>query len=372
VLLVQDTTELDYSHHPATCALGPIGNGRGQGYLLQSVLAIRPPIADDPGAVLGLAALDPFLRIPTPPGETRTERAQRPRESDAWLRSVEAIGTPPAGSRWVHLGDRGADLFRFFQTVQAQRADVLVRVAQDRRVRDAAGALTRLRTQARELRPGTGREAIALPTRRGVRGRTALVAVGWAATTLAAPWRQSADPPIAGWVVRVWEPDPPETGPPLEWALFTTVPTQTEAEAWERVRWYRQRWVVEEYHQALKTGCRLEASQLRDRAALWALLGLCAPIAVRLLQLRDAARTQPDCPAMTVFSPPTVQVVTALTGTDPGPLTVGNCWRLIARLGGHLGRRSDGEPGWQTLWAGWQRVQQVEFGIRLATSRPPP
>ena len=151
VLLVQDTTELDSTHHLATEDLGPIGNGRCRGYLLQRVLAIRPPSPNTAPGASGLAALDPFLRTPKPPGETRTERTQRPRESDAWLRRAEAIGEPVGA-----CGRSGADLFRLFQTVQAHRAEVLVRVAQDRRVRDAAGEPTRLRTQAHALRPGEG------------------------------------------------------------------------------------------------------------------------------------------------------------------------------------------------------------------------
>ena len=376
VLFVQDTSELDYSHHPATRDLLPLGPGRPTGYLLQSVLALRPPGAEPagPGTVLGLAALEPQLRVPKPAGESRTERAQRPRESDLWLRQVAAIGPPPPGARWVHVGDRGADMLRLFQTAQDVATDVLVRVSQNRKIARDDAVPGYLLPTARAQPAGTERRTLALPTRGGVRGRTATLVVGWRPVTLQPTWlpaeRRAGPAPLPGWVVRVWEPDPPAGTDGLEWILFTTVATLTEADAWERVRWYQQRWVVEEYHQALKTGCRIEAAQLRDRDALWTLLGICAPVAVRLVQLRSAARQTPSAPATTLFSATTVRVVAALTGQPTAAMTVQRCWRLIARLGGHWGRTGDGEPGWKTLWYGWQKVQDVETGVHLAAAWP--
>src|SRR5438105_8746836 len=90
VLLIQDTTEVDYQHHPTTTGLGPIGTGSHHGFLLQSVLAVVP----ESRQVLGLAHQEPFLRIAAPPGETKWQRAQR--ESQVWERSVRAIGRAPA------------------------------------------------------------------------------------------------------------------------------------------------------------------------------------------------------------------------------------------------------------------------------------
>ena len=62
VLLIQDTTEVDYEQHPTTKGLGPIGNGTHHGFLLQTVLAVEP----SSGQVLGIAYQEPFLREPAP------------------------------------------------------------------------------------------------------------------------------------------------------------------------------------------------------------------------------------------------------------------------------------------------------------------
>ena len=102
VLLVQDTTEIDYSHHPKTEGLGPIGNGRGQGYLLQTVLAVLP----QPRQLLGIAAQEPFLRKSAPKGQSCATRRGREPESQVWSRMVHTVGQPPNGSTWVHVGDR--------------------------------------------------------------------------------------------------------------------------------------------------------------------------------------------------------------------------------------------------------------------------
>jgi hypothetical protein len=110
VLLVQDTTEVDLSHHPTTKDLGQVGNERGRGLYLQTVLAVLP----ESGEVLGCAMQEPFVRTPAPAAETRSKRRQRTeRETDVWMRLVTRLGSFPPEATIVHVGDRGADMFPF-------------------------------------------------------------------------------------------------------------------------------------------------------------------------------------------------------------------------------------------------------------------
>ena len=77
VLIIQDTTMVDYTWR-AVAGLGPIGDGRGRGFLLHNALAVRP----EPREVLGLMYQKPFLRQPRPAGEKHSyQRAKRKRES---------------------------------------------------------------------------------------------------------------------------------------------------------------------------------------------------------------------------------------------------------------------------------------------------
>jgi hypothetical protein len=366
VLLVGDLMLLDYSHHPTTRGLGPIGDGRGRGYVVHSVLALTPA----PRQVLGLAHQIPRVPPAKRRGETLRQRQKRGRQSDLWEEAVTAIGRPPAGVRWVHVGDRASDIFRFLTACREHDCHFLVRAKQDRRVEDEQGEIGYLKQVLRGRAP-QGERLLALRVGRGEQTRTAAVAITWQRLMLQIPQQEAAPGPLEAWAIRVWEPDPPtDVAEPIEWFLLSSVPTSSEADAWERVSWYRCRWTIEDYHQALKMGCRIEERTLRDQAALERLLGLCAPIAVQLLQVRDAARQQPDCLATTVLDPEVVAVVATLAGQDAATMTIQALDHAVAKRGGWLGRTGDGPPGWRTLWAGWQQVRLICEGVRLARGSP--
>ncbi len=378
VLLVQDTTELDYQPHRQTSGLGPIGNGRHQGFLLQTVLAVEPPS----GELLGIAHQEPFVRKPAPKGERYSERVQRERESQVWERAVQAIGAPPQGVVWVHVGDRYSDIYTLFLECQQQQTHFVIRAAQDRcvdeRVEEIAPALKRRKRKAgdppqRHLFEtvrgwaASDEQELEVPAEHARQARTARVALSYGQLRLLAPdKRENVLPSLLVWVVRVWEVDPPEGVEPLEWVLLTSVPVESVAQAWERVGWYRRRWIVEDYHQALKTGCRMEQRQVESYDGLRRLLGLLAPLAVRLLQLRTLARQQPERAATEVVPPEVVQLVALKTGGTAAGMTVEQCLKRIAQLGGYQGRRSDGPPGWKTLWHGWLKIQTMLEGVQLA------
>jgi hypothetical protein len=131
-LLVQDITEVDYSHHE-TEGLGPIGNHQGQGFEVHSTLLVEA----DVGEVVGLAHQMVWTRDAEAhqKQESRTQRHQREnRQSQVWGKAVEAIGVLPLGSRWVYVGDRESDIFTYFTTIQAQGAHFCIRASQNWRV----------------------------------------------------------------------------------------------------------------------------------------------------------------------------------------------------------------------------------------------
>ena len=388
VLLIQDTTEVDYQQYPTTSGLGPIGKQNAhQGFLLQSVLAVVPQSR----AVLGLAYQEPFLRQPTPVEETDWQRQFRERESQVWERAVQAIGPPPAGVQWIHVGDRGSDMFPLLSLCQQQQCDFVVRAAQDRCVDllvDQGETLPAARShhQARPTQaPRVPSQHLFAVVRRWASqdeaelkldatkkrvARTAHLLISWGTLRLLPPRTTATSAglhPLVVWVVRVWEPSPPEGVEALEWVLLCSLRTESAAQAWERVDWYRGRWIVEDYHQGLKTGCRIEQRHLQTYDSLRRLLGLIGPLAVRLLQLRAVARHQPDAPATEVMSVDVVQVVAALAHVPVAQFTAHQLWCKIASYGGYQGRRSDGPPGWKTLWKGWFYIQALVEGVHLAS-----
>ncbi len=386
-LLVQDMTEVDYAHHPKTQGLGPVGNGNHQGYLLQTVLAVEP----ESEQVLGIAAQEAFLRQPAPDGETSTQRKKRKeKESQVWHRQVQEIGKAPAGCQWVHVGDRGSDIFEFLRTCLKQDSDFLVRAKHDRRVdlrvdqaetplppgsrrhgnqRPAGTDAPQHLFEVVRSWPSLGEHTLHLDGNHKRKERDAHLLVSWGTLRLWPPDGEAGkgEVPLVVTVVRTWEPEPPEGEEALEWVLLTSVSVENEEQAWEREETYRMRWIIEDYHQCLKTGCQIEARQVQTYEGLRTVLGFLAPLAVRLLQLRSAARAQPDRPAQDVLPKEVVKVVAHLAHVAPSRLTVQQCWHRIAQAGGFLGRKGDGEPGWKTLWKGWLYIQTLLEGIHLAS-----
>lgn len=377
VLLIQDTTEIDYTAHPTVKDLGPIGDGRGRGFLLQSILAVVP----QPRQVLGLAYQEPFLRQPAPrkgkgkkkKKESSAQRRKRPRESQVWSRAATAVGRPPAAVRWVHVGDAYSDMFEFIDTCRRQGADFLVRACQDRCILQPDGTPGHLLQWARSL-PSQDAYVIDVPARSARpgqparRARQARLQQAFGTVTLLPPQHGGTGlAPVVVSVVRVWEVEAPaDVEEPLEWVLLTSVAVQSVADAHERVFWYRCRWLAEDYHQCLKTGCGIERRQLDTGAALQRLTGFLGVVAVWLLQLRSYARLEPERPAAEAVPAEVIRVVGVLRRQESAGWTVARFWKELAGLGGYLGRKGDGPPGWKTLWRGWLHVQTVLLGVHIA------
>ena len=145
------------------------------------------------------------------------------------------------------------------------------------------------------------------------------------------------------------------------------MPVNADEQAWERVAWYRCRWIVEDHHQCLKTGCRIQERQVQSADRLMRLLGLFSPVAVRLLQLRTFSQQTPDRPASEVVEVQAVAIIATRTAQSPSMLTVKAFWTEVARMGGYLARAGDGPPGWKTLWKGWLQLQTLLEGVHLAS-----
>ena len=369
-LLVEDTTELDFTAHASKTGLGPIGNGRGRGLLLHSTLALEPAGR----TLLGMAHAQVVLRQPK---AERPKKWVRTPEGRVWEVSAQQVGRPPEGVCWVHVSDSGSDIFEYMAVCRHQQKHFLIRAFRNRRLvwpednTAAADATAQaVLDYAQRLEPQPGSEyTVTLPAEGDQPARQACLALQWAPIALAppvqAPSEIRAHGPLKVWLVRAWEPDPPQGVEAVEWLLLSSLPVETLAEAQTRVDWYTCRWFCEDFHQCLKTGCRIEQRQLDDGADIQRLLGFALPIAVRLLQLRQTVRQAPQALATTVVEPLLVQVLARRQRLDWRTLTAEQFWRQVARLGGHQGRRHDGAPGWRTVWRGWRYLSDLTDGARL-------
>jgi hypothetical protein len=348
VLMIGDTTDVNLSTHKATTGLGPIGrSNQTQGFFVHSVLAMDA----NNKQLLGCIGQQPFVREPAPQGESRAEHNARWRESLIWEQSIELIGPVPEGSQWIYVGDRGSDIFRFWQRCLELGYDFVIRVAQNRRVEAVEQDEQEdpeaecLKTLARSL-PAQGAQVLTIPAQHGHSEREALVKIAWSSVTIQPPTNGTAlhNASISVSCVRVWEPEPPDGAEALEWILVTSIAISNADNAWQCVTWYKWRWFSEDFHKVLKTGCLLEDRCLQTVEAMCNLLGILTPTALRLLWLREVAQTAPETPATEVISHEVIQIVLHLDKRPKATLTARDLWRTIARFGGYLDRKSDPPP----------------------------
>jgi len=365
-LLIGDTTEISIGLQRNVSGLGPTGDGIGQGFLLHSSLMIDA----ESGEIAGLAGGELFHRQPVPKNETLTQRKNRARESEVWGRVIDLVGPPPESARFIHVFDRGADNFEVFCHLQQQQSDWVVRVAQKHRiVMDENGC----RTPIQELvaqQASSGMYELSLRATKDQPARTAMIEVRFAPLRMPVPspktpfLRECGIADIAMWAVEAREVNAPKNvEEPLHWLLLTSEPVQEFDDAWRVIGWYEMRPIVEDYHKCIKTGCRLEHRQYATSDRLERVTGLLSVVAVRLLQLKFVARADPDRPAARVVPRPWLRMLNALRKGRHEIDTVGKFFRSLAMLGGFLGRKSDGQPGWITIWRGLEKLLLCIRGV---------
>jgi len=384
-LLLEDTTTLVWSGVSSRDGLGPIGDTqtKQEGFHLHTTLAVRwlqeEKEADEgrrPAVeVMGVCDQQYWVRESQPGRGRRVsslERKKRPRESQVWEQAGQRIGAAPRRRevRWVRVGDRGADIYEHLQKCQKLGHGFVVRAAQDRVLLEAATGRKggRLFSVARTL-PAWGEFGWELRGRPTQPARRARLQVSARRICLGAPqrpgYKQGSQPPIPCAVIGVREIAPPLGVEPLEWILLTDVEVTTFAQALRCVLQYATRWIIEEYHKALKSGLGAERLQLETAAGLMAAIAIMSVVALRLLDLRERGRESPDAAAEAAGLSPLELEVLQLKAR--GKLrTVSEVVLALGRLGGHLNRRSDGRPGWQTLWRGMNTLRGLVEGVQLA------
>lgn len=370
-LLISDTTDIDHFSHPATTGLGQLGKGDGWGMQLHNCLAYN----SDDKLIEGMAGALIHYRRKAPKGETRTQLLNRVRESEVWGNLVDKVGSAPDGSRWIHVFDRGGDNFEAMCHIRLTGCDWVIRAAKlQRNVITASGERKSLKDALEESKL-LGSYELKLRSRRGVKARTANINVSVVRVTFPtprhhSPWvKQCGIKDLAMNVVVVEEANPPKGVSGVRWILLTSLPVESFDDAWQVIEDYENRWLVEEYHKVIKSGCSVELHALRTADRLEPLIGLISVIGIRLFQLKLIGRSQRDAKAKSHVPSSWLKVLKLarpkLTITG---MTVYEFFRELAKLGGFLGRKGDGEPGWETTWHGYQKLISLLDGIKLVAA----
>jgi hypothetical protein len=352
ILCLQDTTELDFNGQDAI-GLGPLTYEAQRGMYLHPTYAVTPQ--REP-----LGILDAWMWA----REKKDESGQRggPKESLRWIEGYERIAemAPSLPStRLVYVADREADLMALMERAYAlgNPADWLVRAAHNRCLPEG-DKLWECATRGEAV----GEIAFTMAARHGVKARTVRQRLWLQRVELPASQGQC----IAATCLVARELDAPVGAKPIEWRLLTNRVATTLEEAIELIDWYRARWEIEIFFNILKNGCQVEELQLGTIERLERALALFLVVAWRVAHLMRLGRTCPDLDAYLLFDPDEIRAAYLLTKTrTPAQPKLNEVLRLVARLGGFLARKGDGEPGAETIWKGLTKVHIAAETMRL-------
>lgn len=377
-LVIEDTTLINFQGLKQTLGLGPIGESYTRGLLAHQALVVRAELDTWRLEVVGLLGQRVWARPPVPPptdsdagpgageckkkgkGKQKKDAELKPRadrESSRWMASMLASGAPAEGSTWIYVADREADIYELYQQADNGGYSCVIRAAQPRALVTPEGDLNLL--SAAESAPVKGRMLVPLSSTQKE------MEVELASTTVTLrgvnrPGGRLANHTVN--VVHARQVDAAGDEPPACWTLVTDLPVDTLEECSRVVGIYRTRWLVEELHKALKTGLKVEASQLSDARRLSALIGILSVVATFLIHQKLAARNDPDALLSEADADP--DMLALLSTCYPPPdegMTNKWFWITIARLGGyHPSPRP--QPGWLTLWRGWQALMLMLRG----------
>lgn len=380
VLSLEDTTEMRFGGNDERTGLGELMNG-GQGFYFHGSLVAA--LSDGVVTPLGVGGYEIVVRKKSREKVGWKTRVHDPdRESTRWIHLSQSVRSLAKAHETpvIHVCDREADDFAWFESALSDEGRFVVRRCKNRRLKTESPVQQYLEDAAKQARPITTREVTfqSQTTSRGRRrkparsGRTAVLQISSTAVVLKKPDDTSAtSPSLAMNLVEVCETKPPTGEKPIRWSLLTTEPVTTEEDVLRIVDAYRTRWLIEEFFKALKTGCAFERMQLESFHALHNALALCLPMAWQMLLLRAVARDKPELPAEAVLAKEQCWALNKIAANPKNDwglklktnFNAGAALLGVARLGGHLKR--NGTPGWQTIAHGLRVLADFITAARL-------
>ena len=367
LLIVSDTTELVFPRHPSKKGLGDIGNSMTdlEGVKLHSSIGIHPQTHRMTGVIDQQALIEDQQADEKYDANGKEEPVLLESEQKKWIRGDRQARNWLADEiRPLFIHDRGADAFAFYQEVteEMQNAGFLVRANQNRRIWTDDGNDEKLFDWSRDLAE-RGRKTIEIQQAGGREARTAEVSISAGTCQLRAPRNNPAqEGTVEVNVVRVNEVS--DTADPIQWVLLTTESVEQYDEVLTLIDYYGLRWRIEDWHQVLKSGCKIEERQLQTWERMEVLLSIYSVIAWKVLELRELARGGESVDPEILLS----EAERAVLETKFPELSgeSGKAYAIhVAKLGGYLDRGSDPPPGWETMWKGLQKLRMWAEGYEL-------
>ncbi|EKR35425.1 transposase, IS4-like family protein [Leptospira interrogans serovar Hebdomadis str. R499] len=305
---------------PLTPGLGPMNSEYNQGLLLHPSIAFTTD-----GIPLGILDLKMWSR--TVLGGNRSQDGRKmsieDKESVKWIQGYRALCefAKESDSKYVYICDREADIYELFQeyVVAGENApDMLIRANHERKIEGGGCSWSYLET----LEP-VDTYTITVPRKKGKKqGKT-------------------------------------------------TIPIHNSEDAKRMIAYYKSRWGIEVFFKVLKSGCNIESTQFKFGDRFKACIAVSAIVAWRVMMLTFLGRNIPGLKASILFESFEWKGIYCRIFETPKPpkeepdLDTVLSW--IAKLGGHLDRKSDAPPGPLTIFKGLMRAVEIGFMFKLLT-----
>ena len=360
VLAIQDSSSVNYSALTHTTGLGKLNDSDALGIHFHTTITVETS-----GLVRGMLHQTHWSRPPQDPpiAELRRSKTIEEKESYKWIEGIEAaeaaLENLPADERprLIHIFDREGDAHEILERISGSPHGAIIRVAQTHRnLADPHSTVYDALTAA----PVRGAITIDVPARHGNKSRKTKLELRSVGVVIQPDLKKYPHRSSLNWtLVEAKEIDAPKGVEPLHWILWTTEPADQLEQIEEILRCYKLRWLIEDFHLTLKSGCQIEQLRLETADRLCKCLFMYSAVALRIVALRDLARHRPDEPCTTFLSKHQWQALfTHIEKRRPAvdePIPTNKQAVLwIGRLGGHLNRKSDKMPGVRILWRGWR------------------
>jgi len=394
VLVIQDTTEIDYSSKKELKGKGPLSVKERQGFFAHSQYVVTPERLP-----LGLWGTKIYARDQAGKKVSRKQQPIELKESYRWMegyRDACRLAEMAPETQVISECDREGDIYEVFLEWQRRRqrgeaaAEWLIRSCQDRslepfekrqakheaiagKLRAAVQESALLGTIEFDVKKHTGNKKVKGNRCKTVRqARRVIQEVRAIEVVLKAPQRKGAKlEAVKIGVVLAREINPPAGQDRIEWVLLTSLPVAGFEAAQEVVSLYLARWDIEVFHRVLKTGCRVEKLQLTEADRIKPAIVLYMIVAWRIAYVMKLGRVCPHLPCDVVFEEAEWRAVYHVVKRRPAveKPTLGEMIDMIGSLGGHLGRKGDGAPGAQSMWQGLMRARDFALAWLLFTGR---
>jgi hypothetical protein len=376
ILAIQDTSDFNFTHHKSKTWDKGFGQTCSQKYVrglkVHSNLAVSSQ-----GVPLGILDWQIWTREPKKKSKKKKSKSNTSifhKESKRWLRGlVDAELAIPSTTKIVTIADREGDIYELFALEREPSSELLIRAKHNRRVNHEMKYLR----ESISGTPEAGKLKVSVPKKDGQPLREATLTIRYGSLSICVPSNcrnRKNQSSISLNVIYAVEENPPEGVKPINWLLLTTLDVDNFEDAVCYLRWYTYRWRIERYHYVLKSGCGIEKLQLQTAERIKKALATYAIVAWRLLWLTYHSRENPQLLSDRVLEQHEWQSLychfhcTSIAPVQPPSLNQAMVW--IAKLGGFLGRKNDGEPGVKSLWRGLKRLHDIASTWKLAHSSP--